>query len=633
MSDLRLEFGRGSERRRRRTLVIGVVAGLVVAAGVLFAGGAARADDSSASTYSATIDPTVGAAGATQHYALTVTDSATSTQTLGSANIAVPAAFGDISVLTVTASGGQAWTACICEPGTLELQSDGTPNEISPGQSVSVTFTATTPCSPGDYTWATGADGFTNAGSDPSVAVVPGAVDHFQIALPDALFAAVAGTPFAPTITAFDVCGNVATGFDGSGALSSDLDASPNGTQPTVPGTASFDQGVSQPSVTAVDAEAGRTLTFSSGDHPSVTTPEFAVLPGPADHLEVTQQPLVGGKSSWLLETDNALTQFGAQVTIYDAFGNVATEEDGDAAEGQVALTLHQKGTSGSLGGTTSVTPTAGVASFSGLTVDASSVGYTVSASYSDGVTGATSDPFDVYLTLNDCAAAGTQCGIQQFNVDSDTTTQVQGDGSFAFLGVAKVPFSANGVPAGCQSFAQDETGSAPVVVIDQRSSLSGDLYVTYGISKTLVAKKYGSNKGQQFIPLCVGARRIAFDAGSGTTVPVPCDQPYDGQPQTGWVGKTLDANGLFVPGSTSPAICDANPSDPGYGYFWGIAGSFQDATAPKRSPRIDPAANPTVTSWTSDTTYRYFTLRFPSGSGPAGSPFADVPWDGYCGG
>jgi len=468
-------------------------------------------------------------------------------------------------------------------------------------------------------------------------------VDHFTIALPSSSFAATAGTPFTATVKALNHCNNLVTSYGGLGSLSSNLGQSPNQSNPSVtdvtggaangtlfPATIHFSGGQSFPSVKAVAALTAQsaTLTFTPSEAglAPVTTPGFSVNPGAPDHVEFTQQPNVGGSSSWLLKTNNSLTQFGAEVRIYDRFEN-PTQENGPGPTTKVTLTLNQAaGLNGQLAGG-SQAPANGVATFTNLTVDQTDIGYTLTAAYGNAKT-ATSAPFNVYLTTSACAG---QCAVNQLNVNKDTTAQVQGNGLFVFLGVATIDPSANGMPVGCQSYAKDLVNGAPapVVVADQRSALGGSLDVTYGISKTLLQKLFGSTSGSQFIPICVGARRIALDPATNTTHAVPCYQDYNGQPQTPWLGKKLDDSGKFDQTQLSPAVCDDNPSDPGYGYFFAIVGSFQDATNPNPALEIDPGTNPTVTGWSSGGNFRFFTIEFPAASGPG--PFAAVPWDGWC--
>jgi hypothetical protein len=454
-----------------------------------------------------------------------------------------------------------------------------------------------------------------------------GPVRYFTLTLPSANFTATAGTAFHPTVTAVTSCGATAVGYNGSGTLSSNLAASPNGTNPTVPSPINFVGGISSPSVIAVKAvsDGSARLTFSASGFTAVQSLGFSVNPGPPDHVEFAQQPNFNTNSSWLLNTKNgSLTQFAATVNIYDAFENLATQENGPD---KVTLALNQAtGLTGQLANGSSK-PTDGVAKFTNLTVDQTNIGYTLTASYKSATT-ATSAPFSVFLTTNQCNGA---CSINQFNVDPNTTTQVQGNGSFSFLGVATVNPGATGMPPpGCTNYAADVANGAPApaVVADMRTAVGGTLTVTYGISKTLLQKLFGSTSGSQFVPICVGARRIALVGNQ--VVAVNCNDSLNGQPQTAWLGKTLDNNGKFVQGSVSPAQCDSTLGDPGYGYWWGIIGSFQDATSSNPALEIDPSINPTVTGWSSGSTYRFFTIQFPASSGGPSSPFANNPWDSW---
>jgi hypothetical protein len=81
---------------------------------------------------------------------------------------------------------------------------------------------------------------------------------------------------------------------------------------------------------------------------------------------------------------------FGLQATIEDRYGNA---EASDNAVVPVALASNPGGAT--LGGTLSVTASSGVATFSGLTMDQLGSGYSLAVA-SDGLTGTTTEPFDV---------------------------------------------------------------------------------------------------------------------------------------------------------------------------------------------------------------------------------------------
>ena len=141
-------------------------------------------------------------------------------------------------------------------------------------------------------------------------------------------------------------------------------------------------------------------------------------------------------------------------------------------------------------------------------------------------------------------------------------------------------------------------SGGAPIIITEQRASLSGELYVTYGIQKSLIEKRYGNTSGEQFIPICAGSKRITLNPSSGKTEAVSCNAPYPlqsgsiSQAGTGWTGKALNSEGKFD-GQVAQAACDTSS-----GYFVGILGSFQDYTNSNKNLRIDPSTNPTVVGW-----------------------------------
>ncbi len=101
---------------------------------------------------------------------------------------------------------------------------------------------------------------------------------------------------------------------------------------------------------------------------------------GPAAKLAFTTQPsttTVGGAT-------------GFAVSIEDASGNVVT-----ASTASVTVSIMSNPGGATLGGTTTVDASSGVATFSGITLDKAGIGYTLVAS-SDGLSGATSTAFTV---------------------------------------------------------------------------------------------------------------------------------------------------------------------------------------------------------------------------------------------
>jgi hypothetical protein len=119
---------------------------------------------------------------------------------------------------------------------------------------------------------------------------------------------------------------------------------------------------------------ADYTFQVISSGLTSTTTGALNVTP-PATQLVVTSQP----PNSVVIEGG-----FGLTVSVEDASGDVVPSFNGN-----VTLALASDPGGGNLGGTLSVTAVNGVASFTGLTINAPSAGYTIRAS-SDGLTDAT---------------------------------------------------------------------------------------------------------------------------------------------------------------------------------------------------------------------------------------------------
>ena len=78
------------------------------------------------------------------------------------------------------------------------------------------------------------------------------------------------------------------------------------------------------------------------------------------------------------------------QASVEDSYGNVVT-----TASGTVSVAFASNPTGATLGGTTSVTASSGVASFTNLTINKTGSGYTLRVS-STGLTSATSHPIKV---------------------------------------------------------------------------------------------------------------------------------------------------------------------------------------------------------------------------------------------
>ncbi len=189
-----------------------------------------------------------------------------------------------------------------------------------------------------------------------------------------------AGSGFGLTVQAEDSSGNLITSFDGTvtvGLASNTLGTSLGGTV-----TVAASSGVATFSgLTLTKAASGYTLYVSGSGPIPTTTSAINVSPAAATQLVITQQPPSSVQVS---------TPFSMQASIEDAYGNVVT-----TAAGTVSVTFASNPTGATLGGTTSVTASGGVARFTNLTINKTGSGYTLRVS-STGLTSATSHPIQV---------------------------------------------------------------------------------------------------------------------------------------------------------------------------------------------------------------------------------------------
>jgi hypothetical protein len=125
----------------------------------LLAPAPAAAQSPQVRVFTADLDPDTDTAGNTSDYSIEITNSSTSTRNLGSVQITIPTGYAVNSV--GTPSGDQTWTASLTAfPGFITLQAavpEGT-NVLEPGQSISVTFNVTAPCTADTYEWTSEGD-------------------------------------------------------------------------------------------------------------------------------------------------------------------------------------------------------------------------------------------------------------------------------------------------------------------------------------------------------------------------------------------------------------------------------------------------------------------------------------------
>ena len=193
--------------------------------------------------------------------------------------------------------------------------------------------------------------------------------------------------------------------------------------------------------------------------------------------------------------------------------------------------------------------------------------------------------------------------GIQKVSGNgADSFVSLTSSDGFNFMTLS--PFTLTSTPEGCAGLA----GLKPIGVTgfaesDARRPGSGTLTIRYYVNKDLLSARYGKNVGNQFVPMCVGARPVGPDG-----VIHDCNDPnYTSTP---WQGDGITSGGKFT-GKPADAICA------GDGYYWGIISSYQD--------KLDATANPTVTNWggtqIDGNNYRFFDMNIPAGwdwrSGP----------------
>ena len=327
---------RGRARLFRRAVTGGIVVGALIAAGLVVSAGASPS--SSNKSYSASISPGSANGGSTANFTVTIKNLASSTQSLGSANATFPAGFtlpqGAVAPANITLTPpGKTWSTTVAG-SVVQLRNPGpsNTNALAPGQSVSVTIAQVgTPASCGSYSLTTqakqandfsGAPGndLTRVGPEPSVTVGSGSLDHFVVSSVDN--PQTAGTGFTVTATAYDVCGNVKTNYQGGATVTGTLGTSPapSNKAPTYGLFGNWTGGQANATVTAYKAETGVHVTVADSGKTGNSN-NFDVLPGPLDSFTVgpVASPATAG------------TGFNVAATAYDAYSNVKTNYQGGA--------------------------------------------------------------------------------------------------------------------------------------------------------------------------------------------------------------------------------------------------------------------------------------------------------------
>jgi hypothetical protein len=262
---------------------------------------------------------------------------------------------------------------------------------------VTVTFAATGGGGSIGTSAVTGSDGTAqtswtlgpNAGSQTATATAAGVATGVSFSAtatqPKLSFTAVPssvliGTAFGATVTAQDIGGATQTGFNGTVTLALGNNPSSDALSGTL--TATAVNGVATFSgLSLTKLATGVTLTASAAAATGATSGAFDVLPGAATKLVFTGQPV----NAVIGASIGTLT-----VAARDAADNVVT-----SFTGAVSIAIVSNPGGSTLAGTTTTSAVAGVATFSGISLNLPGAGYTLGAS-ATGLASATSNGFQI---------------------------------------------------------------------------------------------------------------------------------------------------------------------------------------------------------------------------------------------
>ncbi len=320
-------------RPRSRSLWSGaaLLAGALVVS-VLPATAALAWGSAKSSSFTVAIGPVQATVGQPTTFTLTLTNATTSSNSMGSAQVVVPAGFTNVTLGTTTSPSGWAYSLATCStdsptgcgsPGSTLVQvntpDDRGAKKVAAGRTLTFSITAT-PTAPGRWTWAAAAknsDGwsegqrFSQSGTDPQVTVRPGPPAHLSVTGPTGSVGA--GTAFNATATVTDTYGNLVDPVTVNGQV--------------------HVAGGSQRSASTVDGKV--TLALDAPTRPGVytytvtvastsltQTTSFTVIPGLPTHLTIdaVSDPLHPDTLS-LLSTGKS---FDVQVTARDAYDNAS---------------------------------------------------------------------------------------------------------------------------------------------------------------------------------------------------------------------------------------------------------------------------------------------------------------------
>ncbi len=298
--------------------------------------------------------------------------------------------------------------------------------------------------------------------------------------------------PLSVTLAVEDQYGNPITGYDQDVTMALDLNGNPDNGKLSGTTTVAASNGVANFTNIIIDTMGNPfTLIASSGGFTSA----------PSSAIDVVAPQLV-----WSTEPPSQVAHgfpFGATVELLDPFGNLETSYNGS-----VTVALDNKVGSGTLGGTTTITASGGVANFTGLTINAIGNGYTLQAS-SDGV----STPASIGIDVTPIPAAslevttqpqssvpvnqGFSLKVTALDVNGDADPDFHGNVSVAITGSPGSPIlagtttvTASGGVASFSGLTLDTVGNYTLDVTSTGLSpvTTGTIGVTAGAASKLVA-------------------------------------------------------------------------------------------------------------------------------------------------
>jgi hypothetical protein len=314
----------------------------------------------------------------------TVTISATATSALVVSGFPSPTTAGAAGTITVTAKDNNG-NVVAGYTGTVHFKSSDSQAVLPADYTFTAadagvhTFNVTLKTAGSQSLTATDTAASTVTGSQTGIAVNPAAASTLVVSgFPSPI---TAGTSGSVTVTARDPYGNTATAYTGTAHFTS------SDSQAVLPADYAFaaaDAGVHSFSVTLKTA-GSQSITATDVTTSSIAGAQVGITvnPAAADHLAFAVQPsnTVAG-----VAISPAIT-----VQILDKFNNLVTTDNTDS----IGLAIGTNPSSGTLSGTTTLTASGGVATFSNLSINKAGSGYTLSAA-SGSLTGAASASFAI---------------------------------------------------------------------------------------------------------------------------------------------------------------------------------------------------------------------------------------------